>query len=815
MTDLASKLAELAQRGLVVRHETPEGPVFGVDPLVAAQIADWMAVHPTERQGLTEEQVSVSLGRSYAASFEVLADGSEPDALEQAADEAQRALQALLQAQAFDELSEFASRLVNGSRDPELLGQVIDAFTAAGVQIVFAEYRLRRLLGVGSSSAVYEAERIDNALPVAVKVLRGLWTNAEDDVLRFLDDARLANRVRHPNVVEVFDAGHMEGTRFLVMELLRGRSLERRWRAKGRRLPLKRVLEIAMHVLGVLAAAHEKSILHGAIKPSNIFLTSEGGVKVLDFGIENLLRSAPPRRRFPDEAEPPSFLAPEQIRGELPDPRTDLWSVGSTMLALLSGSPADPHHPLPITADLSDVPPDVAAVIERALRPSRDERWPTAQQMWEAIANIHEALGDRSHTLSDPGPGIAPLVETHPAGPLSERVHWKREQEKPGRSARPGAGEPAHAPSSRSISVPPPPPLMPMPIPAAAPAEPAPVVPVPTLPDDAAASRRRGVEANEASRYLVPVTRTPARWSPLLLIAAPVLIIASLITVLWLSLVDRTSVTAEKDDPSGSAPGSSVTVGPPSCSDRVKNNAETDIDCGGGQCPPCSGRQACRAAADCRSFVCAGGACRACARVEDCPRGMACGSGACVWVSSNDAGPTEPSPPATDASVRPSVDPSTTTSDPTTTPADPMTSPPEPTTSPSDPVTRSDAGPSSGTKKNGDKCSATGECQSGFCVDGVCCNSACSGTCVACNLRTFTGMCAEIPFGYDPDKECGLKVCDGDGACGDRKINGKRCKLGRECRSGFCSKGICCNTECRGADADCSSGACKRSLLIE
>ncbi len=118
MTDLSSKLAELAQRGLVVRHETPEGPVFGVDPLVAAQIADWMAVHPTERQGLTEEQVSVSLGRSYAASFEVLADGSEPDALEQAAEEAQHALQALLQGQAFGELGDFAGRLVTGSRDP-------------------------------------------------------------------------------------------------------------------------------------------------------------------------------------------------------------------------------------------------------------------------------------------------------------------------------------------------------------------------------------------------------------------------------------------------------------------------------------------------------------------------------------------------------------------------------------------------------------------------------------------------------------------------------------------------------------------------
>jgi serine/threonine-protein kinase len=805
MSDLSRELEALALRGLVVRHDTPEGPVFGVDSVVASQIADWMEAHPDERQGLTDEQISVSLGRSYAASFEMLADGSEPDALDQAAYEAQHALQALLQGQAFGELGAFASRLVTGARDPELLGQVIDAFTASGVQVVFAEYRLRRLLGVGTSSAVYEAERVDNALPVAVKVLRGKWTDAEDDVLRFLDDARLANRVRHPNAVEVFDAGHMEGTRFLVMELLRGRSLERRWRAKGRRLPLKRVLEIAMHVLGVLAAAHEKSILHGAIKPSNIFLTSEGGVKVLDFGIENLLRSAPVRRRFLDEPEPPSFLAPEQIRGELPDPRTDLWSVGSTMLALLSGMPADPHHPLPITADLSDVPPDVAAVIERALRPSRDERWSTAQQMWEAIANIHGALGEMAETLSDPGPGTAPLVETHPAGPLSERVHFDGENEKPSRSIRPAAGEPAQAQSSRSVSVlPPPPTVTPLPQPASQPPppmEPAPVVPLPTLPEDAGAARRRSVEANEASRYLVPVTRSPTRWSLLLMIAVPVLVVASLLTVLWLSIIDRPTVSADKVDVGGPVPSSPVYVGPPSCSDRVKNNTETDVDCGGGQCPPCSVRQGCRAASDCRSFVCAGGACRACARPEDCPRGMACRSGACVWVSS-DAGPTS-EPPATDASSHASSEP---------------TSEPTASTAPPEPAPASDAGPStpsSGTKKNGDKCSAMDQCQSGFCIDGVCCNSACTGTCVACNLRTYNGMCAEIPFGYDPDKECGLKVCDGDGACGDRKINGKRCKNGRECKSGFCSKGICCNTECRGADADCSTGACKRSLLIE
>src|SRR5687767_1623548 len=188
MTDPSRILADLVARGLVVRHDTPSGAMFGVDPVVATQIADWMSAHPDERSGLTDEQISVALGRSYAAAFETLADGTDPEALEQAAEEAQQALQALVQAQAFGELGAFASRLVNGTRDPELLGHVIDDFTASGVQVIFAEYRLRRLLGVGTSSAVYEAERVDNALPVAVKVLRGRWTDAEDDVLRFLDD---------------------------------------------------------------------------------------------------------------------------------------------------------------------------------------------------------------------------------------------------------------------------------------------------------------------------------------------------------------------------------------------------------------------------------------------------------------------------------------------------------------------------------------------------------------------------------------------------------------------------------------------------
>lgn len=788
MNDLTRLLEDLVRRGLLAQSDTGDGIAYSFDDAIARQIAEWMRTHPEEREGLTEEQIESALGRFYVDSFERLAGQGGPDASERAADHGRYALLCLLAAQDFASLTAFAGKLVTGGRNPEMLGQVLDDLTASGVPVVFADYRLRRLLGAGSSAAVYEAERVDNALPVAVKVLRGSWSNDPTEVLRFLDEAKLANRVRHPNVVEVFDAGHTDGTRFLVMELLRGQTLERRWRAKGRRLSLRRVLEISMHTLGVLAAAHEKAIVHGSVRPSNIFILSDGGVKLLDFGMASLVRAVHTPGVSPGDLAPESgvpapvaFLAPEQLRGELPDARTDLWSMGSTMLALLSGTPADPHRPGVSSAHLPGVPDEVTAILNRALRTSRDERWPTAQDMWEAIAAVHADLGEPGEHASDPGPpGSAPLVETYRAGPLSERIELETDDNEP---------RPRLAPSLR-----PPPSSLRPPAPASAPA-PVPTNPRPAAPasDRAAASapaapvplsapsassrtpppRGRGIAPHEAARYLVPVAPSPGKSGlALVAIGLSAFIVAALV-VLWITLrggPDAPVATGEAQT------GAAITAPPARalCVDGVKNGSETDRDCGG-QCPPCDARSACHIAADCKTGLCVRGVCTACTAPTDCGLGSVCNAGICVTEQ----------PPAPAVTGEPAMS--------------------------SEPVASDD--PSK--KRNGQKCKDASECRTGLCTDGVCCDSECAGTCMSCNLPSFRGQCAEIPFGSDPDKECGRKVCDGDGACGDRKISGKRCKTGRECKSGFCVQGVCCSNECKGADATCATGTCKRSLLIE
>ncbi len=795
--DVERMLKELAERGLITRHATVSGDAFSLGPQIAEELSVWLRTHPEEREGLSEELVSCQMGRHHAGAFQRNADADDPDAIEQAALDAKNALLAFVEARAFRELDTFAGHLVSGTRDPELISEVLDNLRAAGVQVPFAGYRLRRIIGIGPSSVVYEAERSDNGLPVAVKVLRGFWSGDETDALRFMDEATVANRVRHPDVVDVFDAGQQGSSRYLVSELLRGRSLERRWRSKERRLPLKRVLEIAMHVLGVLAAAHEKSILHGAIRPSNIFIANDGAVKVLDFGTQNLLRGTLRRPRFHYEPDQPLFLAPEQLRDELPDPRTDLWSLASTMLALLTGKPADPRNPRHLNADPTAVPFDVAAVLEKALSPSREERFQSAQQMWEAIAAIVAVLSDDSAPTSEPGRNSTPLVESYPAGPLSERIQFGGEAQATSLRPVPSQRDAVPTQSTRSVSVPPPPPdseppriseppvSRPTPVPSS---KPPPIVPVNIAPEgsEIADDQVRSVHPDEASKYVVQVPPKPfLNLDKLLWIALPVLVLGMLGTALVFWVMDRPPTVLDKIDASAPPPTFPTYPGQASCSDGLKNGRESDIDCGGPQCPPCIHGGVCRAASDCRSFVCTSGHCTTCKSSAECPRGMACREGSCVWPASDagQGGDTEDAgEPPIDASVTPIP---------------------------------GEADASLSSSANGTPCTSAETCGSGFCVDGVCCNSACTGTCVACNLKTFMGMCAEIPFGYDPDKECGRKVCDGDGSCGDRKINGKRCKAGRECESGFCWRGICCNTDCRGADGDCSTGTCKRKLLIE
>jgi serine/threonine protein kinase len=305
------------------------------------------------------------------------------------------------------------------------------------------KWQLEALLGTGGTACVYSAVH-RNGRRVAIKVLHPELSALPGVVTRFLREGYLANRVGHPNAVAVLDDDRTEdGAVFLVMELLEGHSLERYAKTGGERLPRSTVLRLVDETLAVLAAAHAKGIVHRDIKPANLFMTLEGHVKVLDFGIARLVEPLGdnPLTHTGFAIGTPSFMPPEQARGrwELVDARTDVWAVGATTYALLTGD--RPRHgettqeelllamtqPLaPLVTALPDIAPEVAAIVDRAVAYDRDARWPDATAMRQALSTLLEGP-TRVDVPSLPLAPVAPAVGVRtdvptvavPDGPLT------------------------------------------------------------------------------------------------------------------------------------------------------------------------------------------------------------------------------------------------------------------------------------------------------------------------------------------------------------------------------------------------------------
>lgn len=261
---------------------------------------------------------------------------------------------------------------------------------------VRGKWRLDDLVGVGGSAAVYAATH-RNGKRGALKILR---RDLSTDVAlrdRFLREGYVANRVGHPGAVAMIDDDvDDDGSPFLVMELLEGATLDRAMRKRGR-MPLREVLRIAENVLDVLEAAHSQGIVHGDIKPANVFLTDRGEVKLLDFGIARLSELP---ASLGEAIGTPAYMSPEQARGEAVDGRTDLWAVGALMFALITGhrprQGADSREelvkaacdPMPKINDALAEPgvsSELAEVIDRALTFERDLRWRDATTMQQAL----------------------------------------------------------------------------------------------------------------------------------------------------------------------------------------------------------------------------------------------------------------------------------------------------------------------------------------------------------------------------------------------------------------------------------------------
>jgi serine/threonine-protein kinase len=272
------------------------------------------------------------------------------------------------------------------------------------------KYRLDRVLGMGGMAIVYAATH-RNQKQLVVKMLRPELSAQPDIRKRFLREGYVANTVKHPGAMAVLDDDIAEdGSAFLVMDLLEGHDLEHLLEMRGGRLKPRAVLAIAYQLLDVLAAAHANGIVHRDIKPANLFVTREGTVKVLDFGIARVraaMEGGPRRTVSGTMMGTPGFMPPEQAlaRSRDIDGQTDVWATGATLFALLTGALAHAGETgaelmvngatVParaLSSVIADVPPAVAQVVDRALAFDKASRWPSAAAMRDAARDAYAEL---------------------------------------------------------------------------------------------------------------------------------------------------------------------------------------------------------------------------------------------------------------------------------------------------------------------------------------------------------------------------------------------------------------------------------------
>jgi len=281
-------------------------------------------------------------------------------------------------------------------------------------QTIGGRYSVESLLGRGGMATVYRARHVVTGRYVALKLLhpRPEWNPVE--VERFLREARIATRLGHPNVVEVYDAGTDEdGVPFVAMELLEGETLRALLEREGR-VDVAAAVRVSRAVLSALAAAHAVGVVHRDVKPENVFLARAGDgperVLLLDFGISKVLKSHLGTLDPHTLTEAGmlvgtlAYMSPEQLRGDDVDVRTDLWSTGVMLFEMLAGrSPFSGKTVALLTmsvlmtrapaldAAVRGVPAPLVDLVARLLSPTRERRPPDAHEVIQALDAVRSA----------------------------------------------------------------------------------------------------------------------------------------------------------------------------------------------------------------------------------------------------------------------------------------------------------------------------------------------------------------------------------------------------------------------------------------
>src|SRR6201987_4746846 len=273
-------------------------------------------------------------------------------------------------------------------------------------------YEIIAPLGAGGMGEVVRARDTRLGREVALKILPETVARESDRLVRFEQEARAVAALNHPNILAVFDIGQHNGSPFLVSELLEGETL-RAVLDRGA-LPQRKAIDYGVQIAQGLAAAHEKGIVHRDLKPENIFVTRDGRIKILDFGLAKLAQKPGAEKGQSDgitrTSSPTaggvgmgtaSYMAPEQVRGDAVDPRTDIFAFGAVLYEMLSGKRAFRRDTTPetMTAVLKEDPPDLTnaahpvspaldRIVRRCLEKNPEQRFQSAKDLSFALASL-------------------------------------------------------------------------------------------------------------------------------------------------------------------------------------------------------------------------------------------------------------------------------------------------------------------------------------------------------------------------------------------------------------------------------------------
>ena len=273
------------------------------------------------------------------------------------------------------------------------------------------DYEIQSLLGAGGMGEVYRARDLRLRRDVAIKVLPAFVSSDPERLRRFELEATAAAALNHPNILAVYQMGTHEGTPYLVTELLEGETLRELMRRGP--LPVRKAVDHGVQIAHGLAVAHDKGIVHRDLKPENLFVTKDGRLKILDFGLAKLTQSQSSSEHsaltLESETEPGmvmgtvGYMSPEQVRGQAADYRADLFAFGAILYEMVTGKRAfqRPTSPETMTAILNEdpsgisqttpsVPPALQRVVYRCLEKSPEQRFQSASDLGFALESIFD-----------------------------------------------------------------------------------------------------------------------------------------------------------------------------------------------------------------------------------------------------------------------------------------------------------------------------------------------------------------------------------------------------------------------------------------